>query len=625
MLNLLCLVLVVGTIPHEVDSQALHFYNGSFYNTGEIMRQHFYVKGKYYGTELAVFEEIFDSFGRKAAFRVTKKDDVFTVLHDIQAQKRYLLRTEGGRSTSCIETLLPAAWNRNLMSDIFHGPDERDYITLRDILVLRSKLTISTRDEDMARGIYTKIFGGRSDDSVSAVLKWTLNQEYVPKDYYDYYGGKPKTTTKKPNPVPDPPISSYSWPPKRFTDFHEAMLAPLNSTPPIIWEAWFNMQRPGSYFAPTITIRVYNFDYIKHPIQHDLLQIPDGVRCEGYKNRDLKKPIYTSMRVFSFSVIAWTNKNKHYKRVSEGWLDANQKLYKVDYQSWSEGATPKYSSVIISGQEGVGYRIPLEKGEPCEEFSLADTSFDAQMIIDPQHVPNLTAKSFFTGSNQSMTLDYKKAAFKVGIPCHKWDVIRYDWPPGSSGVKTLWEWCLVDMTKYSNQNKTVTPVALEIHVLEAQGVPTPGFENLAAGDTYFYQFFNFNQTSPDVVQIEGFFMDRCYEKSNWTTVRFTLNETIDEKVLKQSAFLAMAQKKVAIFAGIKVPALRVGHIKAYNSGEKTYVQIVLLDRFPNTTSTMDPVTTYESIEKLKYYIRNQKMSFDFNGKSYLVTEMCKVH
>ncbi|XP_077510579.1 uncharacterized protein LOC144121307 [Amblyomma americanum] len=625
MLILLWLMVLAGRIPCPVKSQGLPFYNGSFYACGEVTRHDFYIKGRYFGKELTVVKEVFDSKGKKTALQITKKDDVITYLYDMKVKKMFLLRTQGGAMTTCEDVAPPVRWNPRIMSDILHAQDGRDYMPLRNMLVLRSKLKKMSREEDLTRGIYTMVFSGRSEDNVGAVLKWTLNREYVPKDYYDYNGdmGSPATTTQRTAPVPDPPISSYLWPPKRFLDVNSAMSAPLNSTPPIFWEGSLRMVQAGSYVEPTITTRVFDFDYIKHPIHHDLLQIPDGVRCGGYWNPDLRRPIYSALRQFSFSAVTWTNKKKHHRRIS-GWVDANQQLYRLDYTPWSGGRASKYHTLIISGREDAAYKIPHETGRPCQLMPIKQISFDPQMIIDPQEVKKLTAKTFFTGPDQTKSLDYKKPAFRAGIPCHIWDVVREDWPPGTSHVKTLWEWCFVDMTKYSNEEKTLQVISLDIHVLEAPDGLAQDAEDLAAGDTYFFRFFHFNKTSPGAVEITSFFTNRCYPRSNWMKVRFTVNETIPAEVLRDPAFKAAALKKTGSIARIPVPALRVGRIKTYNTQTNARIETVLLDRFPNSTYAPGSINISESIKKIQYNIGRKTFSIEFKRKSYLIIDMCKL-
>ncbi|KAH6930925.1 hypothetical protein HPB50_021027 [Hyalomma asiaticum] len=74
-------------------ARGIPYYSGSFAASGEFQRTNFEVNGISYGSELSVFEEVYDSLEKRAAFRVTKNGDVMTYILDFRTKRNYLIRT----------------------------------------------------------------------------------------------------------------------------------------------------------------------------------------------------------------------------------------------------------------------------------------------------------------------------------------------------------------------------------------------------------------------------------------------------------------------------------------------------------------------------------------------------
>ncbi|XP_072144335.1 uncharacterized protein [Dermacentor andersoni] len=441
MSRLCCFLL---TVLHATFTyvQGIPYYSGSFVASGEFQRTNFVVNGIHRSSEFSVFEEVYDSTEKRAAFRVVKNGDVITYIQDFRTKRNYLIRTHEG-ITTCVD-VPEANFTRREFLTLVSAPDERVYFFLRDLLVLKSYAKVQTRVDDLVRGQFCRIRGlHTTDHKIRGTMTWTLN---------------------------NPTMRDLKRPPARITGLSDAMRLPRNSTLEVPLQGQFIFH--GDWFGDeSITMNILNFDFIGTTFRNDLLEIPDGVRCEANRKSGLSHPVYYNMRVFSYSARVKSSTSKHL------------------------------------------------------------------------HIIN---------------------AIKGGIPCHVWDIVRFDWP--SNGAKTLWEWCFVDKSYFSPSSEATSShiVSLDVHVLEPPPAP---FYGLAPGEKLSFQFFDINKEASELVELHGFDISPCYQGSS--SVR-KLVVTLEEKdrskaVYKKPSFIFATQKAVTYVA--KLPVL---HVKATKNDQRNF-------------------------------------------------------
>ncbi|XP_075740594.1 uncharacterized protein LOC119172824 isoform X3 [Rhipicephalus microplus] len=509
MLHLCCLLLSVLRV------YGIPYYNGSFVASGEFQRTNFKVSGISHPYELSVFEEAYDSIEKRAAFRVTKKGDVMTYIQDLRSKRSYLIRTYGG-TTTCVK-VPNANFTRNQFMTVVSAPDERMYFFLRDLLVLRSYVKVQTRKNDLVRNQPCRIHGIHTNNyTIRGSMTWT----FTPNEYQKYTCVIPQQicdsilvviSVKLPltalftEKIGNLTKRNLKRPPANITGLPLAMTFPRNATLEVPFEAHFTFRDDG-YSEQRITMSILNFDYIGTTLRNTLFEIPDGVRCEGNTKSGLPHPVYDNMRVFSYRarVKSSTWKRHH---IIHGAIDTNRKLHRLDYKPW-RSTSSRERTIIFSGREGLVYNI--SQSRVCSVGNITDVVFDKQMVLHPGFIESISPKTLFVG-NSPATLAYKKIAVKGGIPCHVWDIVRFDWP--SNGVKTLWEWCFVDRSYFSQPSAATSShvVSLDIHVLELPPAPSFGLEPT---ETLSFQFFDFNKRPSAPVELGGFDISSCYNATS---------------------------------------------------------------------------------------------------------------
>nr|XP_054926827.1 uncharacterized protein LOC126530902 isoform X5 [Dermacentor andersoni] len=281
MSRLCCFLL---TVLHATFTyvQGIPYYSGSFAASGEFQRTNFVVNGIHRSSEFSVFEEVYDSIEKRAAFRVVKNGDVITYIQDFRTKRNYLIRTYEG-ITTCVDAP-EANFTRREFLTLVSAPDERTYFFLRDLLVLKSYAKVQTRVDDLVRGQFCRIRGlHTTDHKIRGTMTWTLN---------------------------NPTTHDLKKPPARITGLSDAMNLPRNSTLEVPLQGHFIFHGDG-FSEESITMNILNFDFIGTTLRNDLLEIPDGVRCEANRKSGLSHPVYYNMRVFSYSARVKSSTSKH--------------------------------------------------------------------------------------------------------------------------------------------------------------------------------------------------------------------------------------------------------------------------------------------------------------------------
>ncbi|KAK8785489.1 hypothetical protein V5799_008150 [Amblyomma americanum] len=495
-----------ASFKHSVSAQlrpgpSPPFYNGSFRALGEIIlsrpSEDSAVK------EVHFFEELYDSANLKAALRIHSDGETLTYFQDIETRQTFLHRSsDHNASCNLISTKAD--------SDTF-GPlpseDGLPHFYLRDLLT--SQLWNSTPEEAHypARNMSCDV--------------WVIDAEH----------------DKKPL-IVAMAVNAISW--DSTTD---AIQTPVS----------VNI-RYANGEGEEIQINIYSFTALDTAIHDDLLQLPDGVFCGGYK-KAISRPPLTDMKVFNYHAEMLSPDGSTY--YNDVWMDLERNLYRIDYVPTDKVKSRK-RTLIVSGNEDAFYRISSGSKSRCQVKQLPDLEFDVQMITDPLYIKHMTPETFFSGDDHDIKLTYKKQTVKRGIPCHVWETLRTDWPPDSDGISTLWEWCfvLVEGQESKRTGGSTYMVSLDMTVVQ---VSTDGEIplGLKEGARFSYNFYDSFRNPPELIDLHGFDISPCYKG----------NDSAD-------AFLEVklsAQDYASLSTAIN------GY---FSDNNVLFVTFVLLDRFP---------------------------------------------
>ncbi|KAH7946247.1 hypothetical protein HPB49_021993 [Dermacentor silvarum] len=175
-------------------------------------------------------------------------------------------------------------------------------------------------------------------------------------------------------------------------------------------------------------------------------------------------------------------------------------------------------------------------------------------------------------------------AVKRGIPCHMWEVLRTDWPPGSDGISTLWEWCFVVPVSSDGEN----PLSLE------------------EGTRFSYNLYDSFKNPPELIDLHGFDISPCYKGNDsvdaFLEVKLSASDystLSSSSTLNDPKFLSAWRRALDQASVLSDHSLRITRIKGYFSQDNTlFVTFVLLDRFP-ADAKVGIEDTQVSIEEMK--------------------------
>ncbi|XP_050034177.2 uncharacterized protein [Dermacentor andersoni] len=527
------------------------FYNGSFRALGEIIRMSEDSTVK----EIMFFEELYDSTNLRAALRIRSANKTFTYFQDIETRQTFLHTSSAHNATCNLIGTKPKG-------DIF-GPlvtqDGWHYFYLKDLL--SSKLWKTTPGEAHypARNMSCDV--------------WVINTEHA---------GKPLIIAMA--------VNSISW--GSTTD---TIQAPVS----------VRIRYANSQDEDQTEINVFNFAALGDSIHDDLLQLPDGVFCGGYKKAVSLPPI-RDLKIFNYRVEMTSSRNNatHY---SDVWVDLDRTLYRIDYAPINGTFVRRRRALIVSGNEDAIYQIIQKSNTRCHVKSILDLEFDVQMIADPSYIKHMTPATFFGGDDNDIKLTYKKQTVKRGIPCHMWEVLRTDWPPGSDGISTLWEWCFVVPKGQEGKRASgdTYMVSLDLTVIR---VSSDG-ENplsLEEGTRFSYNLYDSFKNPPELINLHGFDISSCYKGNDSVDAFLEVKlSTSDYSTLSSSStlndpkFLSAWREALDQASSLSDQSLRITRIKGYFSEDGTlFVTFVLLDRFP-ADAKVGIEDTQVSIEEMK--------------------------
>lgn len=511
--------------------QSPPFYNGSFRALGEIIRSR--PSEDPAVKEVQFFEELYDSANLKAALRMHSADETLSYFEDMETRQTFLHRSSGHNSTCDLISSKPD-------SRIF-GPllsqDGLQYFYLRDLLTSQLWGTSPEEAHYPARNMSCDV--------------WMINTGH---------DRKPLVIAMA--------VNAISW--DSTTDTIQ--------TPVSINIRYANGE------GDEIQVNIYSFTALGTAIHDDLLQLPDGVFCGGYK-KAISRPPLTEMRVFNYHAEMLSPHGLTY--YCDVWVDLERNLYRIDYVPTNK-AKAREQTLIVSGNEDAFYRITSKRKNRCQVKGLPDLEFDVQMIADPLYIKHMTPETFFGGGDHDIHLTYKKQTVKRGIPCHVWETVRTDWPPDSDGVSTLWEWCFVLLegqeSKRSSSNTYM--VSLDMTVLQVSS----GGENplrLEEGERYSYNFYDSFRNPSELIDLHGFDISPCYKGNDsaeaFLEVKLSPSHYANlsaASTLNDPKFLSAWRTAIGQASSLSDHSLRVTNINGHFADNVLFVTFVLLDRFP---------------------------------------------
>ncbi|XP_049525373.1 uncharacterized protein LOC119456849 [Dermacentor silvarum] len=188
-----------------------------------------------------------------------------------------------------------------------------------------------------------------------------------------------------------------------------------------------------------------------------------------------------------------------------------------------------------------------------------------------------------------------------------WEVLRTDWPPGSDGISTLWEWCFV-VPKGQEGKRTsgdTYMVSLDLTVIR---VSSDG-ENplsLEEGTRFSYNLYDSFKNPPELIDLHGFDISPCYKGNDsvdaFLEVKLSASDystLSSSSTLNDPKFLSAWRRALDQASVLSDHSLRITRIKGYFSQDNTlFVTFVLLDRFP-ADAKVGIEDTQVSIEEMK--------------------------
>ncbi|CAN7983386.1 unnamed protein product, partial [Ixodes hexagonus] len=336
-------------------------------------------------------------------------------------------------------------------------------------------------------------------------------------------------------------------------------------------------------------VNIFRFEDFEGSLRYDSPQLPDGVYCGGYK-KIIAPPNLERIMAFNYRAEMWSSIDQSVHS-SDVWVDMNRALYRMDFEPMAVGIHGQ-RTIIVSGNEKTIYTITKEPVSQCNLTAITELEIDLQMVTDPRYVLHMTPSGFFSGDNAKLSLSYKKQTEKRGIPCHVWQVLRNDWPPESSDVKTLWEWCIAMPEKQDVEaaKDNVYLVNLDVFVLQ---VPTEGQSlNLSVGTKLSFRFYDALVNPPELIDVHGFDISPCYEDDEMTDMKITVKLSSEKystlsaaSTLYDPVFLSAWRVALQKSSGLPASSLRVTRIKAAFEDSALVVQFTMLDRFPARART----------------------------------------
>lgn len=560
-----------STLAKPGSGQSPPFYNGSFRALGEII----WTRPSEGDTvkEVRFFEELYDSANLRAALRFHSANKSFTYIQDIETNQTFLYSVSG-TNASC--RLVEGKPDSHVFGPLV-AEDGRPRFYLRDLLTSKSWKTTAGEAHFPARNMSCDV--------------WSIETEH---------DGKPLVIAMA--------VNGIDW--ESTTD---AIRAPASVI----------IRYVNSDHEDEVHVNIFSFTALDNIIHDDLLQLPDGVFCGGYKKTVALPPIQ-DMKVFDYhaEMLSLHDGSVHF---SDVWIDMDRMLYRIDYKP-SNNATLPTRTLIVSGNEDALYTIvrPDYGWQRCFVASITDLEFDVQMLADPGYIKHLKPAWFFSGNDGDLKLTYKKQTAKRGIPCHMWETLRTDWPPDYDGITTLWEWCFVvpKNQEIKGPSDATFMVSLDLTVLQVSSGDNP--LSLVEGQRFSYNFYDSLRNPPELIDLHGFDISPCYGTSDQAQAYLQVKVSPSDYATLSSAptlsdpkFLSAWRTAIDRAASLSDHSLRVTKTKGYFSqNNELFVTFVLLDRFPAGTSvgiTDRQVNLDGMKENLQKAVDENRLGITYNG------------
>ncbi|KAL3246855.1 hypothetical protein MRX96_057394 [Rhipicephalus microplus] len=278
----------------KLPGQFPPFYNGSFRAIGEIIRMRPSDDSGLTVKEVLFFEELYDSTNLKAALRIHTSNETSTYFQDIETRQTFL-HTASAHSATC-NLIKPS-------SDIVGPLETKDgwpYFYLRDLLT-------STH------------WNTTPDEAHYPARNMSCDVRYLRTNYEQAWRSFPH--------------DSY---PRSWGSTTGTMQAPVS----------VHIRYTNSEDDDDIEINIFDFGAFGDHIHDDLLQLPDGVFCGGYK-KAVSLPPLRDLRVFNYRV-GMTSSDYSATHYSDVWVDLDRMLYRIDYEP-SNGTcfSPETSAYLL--------------------------------------------------------------------------------------------------------------------------------------------------------------------------------------------------------------------------------------------------------------------------------------
>ncbi|OWF53453.1 hypothetical protein KP79_PYT22920 [Mizuhopecten yessoensis] len=285
-------------------------------------------------------------------------------------------------------------------------------------------------------------------------------------------------------------------------------------------------------------------------------QTPPGIACPHRKDT---KPLPTPSNYFVFTAETLNIDFTSIGFIKE-WYAKDMNMVRYDYQP-DPGTPSPYGHDLLSEihdfSEGIAYIQDPTIGN-CTLTTISARDIDSK-AVDANHVRIRTSQEFF---------NFDKAAYQYegvrkvrGIDADVWIATRTDWPPGSPGQNSTWEWYFARQGWRESTGHTYVfgmPLMLSVH--------SDNYGSLV------YNTYNFDEEKP---KIWDFDISRCYNYTNRQDFAFKIPGSY-----QNTAALNLQGFKynviVAVHQAATVSALRITNVKIDYDASNILVSLTLL-------------------------------------------------
>ncbi|XP_060074037.1 uncharacterized protein LOC132553779 [Ylistrum balloti] len=303
---------------------------------------------------------------------------------------------------------------------------------------------------------------------------------------------------------------------------------------------------------------------------HHPFETPRGIACPHRKDT---KPLPTPSNYFVFTA---ETLNLDFSTIGfiKEWYAKDMNLVRYDYKPDPANISPygyNMLSEIHDFSEGIAYIRDATTGN-CSLTTISARGIDAKSV-DPTHVRIRTSQEFFNLDKASY--QYEGTRHVRGMDADVWVATRTDWPPGSVGQNSTWEWYFARQGWRESTGHTYVfgmPLMLS--------VTSNNYGSIV------YNTYNFDEEKPEPWDFD---ISRCYNYTNRQDFAFKIPGSYQTMVASNLQGFKY-NVLIAVHKAATVSTLRITNIKIDYDDSNILVFLTLLGTPRIQGDVNNPVT-----------------------------------